>query len=172
MIKIIPAILAHSQEEFEEKIERLKDLTQWVQVDIYPGLYWRLDLPFKVEAHVMLPNPNLEDFQKADRIIMHQGVVSFLKDKTYALVLAVEPGKSGQEFRPGTIDIIKKTRREYPEIDIAVDGGVNLANCQKIIRAGANVLVVGSFLFKSQNIEKAIQTLHDKCSADLFKESL
>ena len=155
MIKVIPAILAKTKAEFDKKVERLTGLVDWIQVDIYPGLYWRLDVPFKVEAHVMLPNPDLNEFQKADRIVVHQGVVSWAR-KDYALVLAVIAGKSGQKFNPEALDEIKKLRGRNPNIDIAVDGGINLETGKLAVEAGANILISGSYLFNSKNIKEAI----------------
>ncbi|MAF14131.1 MAG: hypothetical protein CMI53_04550 [Parcubacteria group bacterium] len=160
MVKIIPAVLAYNKEEFDFKIESLKGLVDWVQVDAYPGLYWDLDIPFKVEAHVMLRDPDLSQFQKADRIVVHQGDVSW-SGKDYVLVLSVEAGKAGQEFKEDSLDIVKKLRSEHPHIDIAVDGGVNLENCERIVEAGANILIVGSYLFNSKNIKESLHELQN-----------
>lgn len=68
------------------------------------------------------------------------------------LLMSVNPGFGGQKFLPYTIDRIKKLRamadRVNPELDIEIDGGVTLDNAAEILRAGANILVAGSAVFK------------------------
>ena len=52
--------------------------------------------------------------------------------------------------------MIEKTKRD---IDLEVDGGVKDTNAKEIIKAGANVLVAGSYVFGSDNYAKAIESL-------------
>lgn len=78
------------------------------------------------------------------------------------LVMTVEPGYGGQGF---IADMLTKVRalREYadnngfPELDIQVDGGINVATGADAKRAGANVLVAGTGLFKAGDM-KAVNT--------------
>ncbi len=77
------------------------------------------------------------------------------------LILGVNAGFSGQKFNLETIQKVKTIKNKYPLVKIIVDGGVNLSNCQDIIKAGADSLVSGSALFESDNIENTINML--KC---------
>lgn len=68
------------------------------------------------------------------------------------LLMSVNPGFGGQKFLPYTLDRIRKLRSMAdsfnPELDIEIDGGVTLDNAAEILKAGANVLVAGSAVFK------------------------
>src|SRR5271154_6786271 len=66
------------------------------------------------------------------------------------LVMSVNPGFGGQKFVPGAIEKIARLRAMAAgrPIDIEVDGGVTPDNAAEIVRAGANVLVAGSAVFK------------------------
>lgn len=79
------------------------------------------------------------------------------------LVMTVEPGKGGQKLIPETIDKVKKIK-EYIEsnnidIDIEVDGGVNLENVEKLKKAGANIIVVGTAIINSKDYNKTIEEI-------------
>src|SRR3989338_65462 len=73
------------------------------------------------------------------------------------LVMGVHPGFQGQSFVPGTIDKIAKIKsRNWPVI-IEVDGAVKDWNTRQLIQAGADILIVGSFLVNGnhdENLEK------------------
>ena len=68
------------------------------------------------------------------------------------LIMSVEPGFAGQKFMPEVLDKTKKIKeiitKKNLEIDIEIDGGINFDNCIQAKRAGANVLVSGSTIFK------------------------
>lgn len=81
------------------------------------------------------------------------------------LIMTVNPGFGGQEFIPATYAKIAEARAMAPELDIYVDGGVNLETCSKIVSAGANVLVAGSFVFENGNgLKTAIESLRAACA--------
>ena len=63
------------------------------------------------------------------------------------LIMSVNPGFGGQSFIESSLDKIRYLRANYPDIDIEVDGGIKLDNVQKVIDAGANVIVAGSAIF-------------------------
>ena len=79
------------------------------------------------------------------------------------LIMSVEPGFGGQSFMPIALDKLKEARemidRSGYEIDLEVDGGVNAKNIADIIEAGANVIVAGSAVFKSENPAEAVNLL-------------
>ena len=69
--------------------------------------------------------------------------------------MSVNPGFGGQKFIYRTINKIRKLRTMIDErnlnVDIEIDGGVGLQNAEAILKAGANVLVAGSSVFKSDD---------------------
>ncbi|MAE42309.1 ribulose-phosphate 3-epimerase [Candidatus Woesearchaeota archaeon] len=75
------------------------------------------------------------------------------------LFMTVEPGFSGQKFIADVMPKIGELREMKPELDIQVDGGVNLETAPIAVKAGANVLVASSYVFKSEDKVKAIKDL-------------
>ncbi len=79
------------------------------------------------------------------------------------LVMSVEPGMSGQKFINESLDKIKEiaTFREQNNLKfkIEVDGGVNEANVKEVLAAGADIIVSGSCVFKSENRAETIKNL-------------
>lgn len=93
--------------------------------------------------------------------------VSVLEDilpKCYmVLLMSINPGFGGQKFENMTYDRIKKLRKmiDSQNLDtlIEVDGGVNDKNAKQLIDAGADVLVAGSYIFKSNDQLQTIKNL-------------
>lgn len=79
------------------------------------------------------------------------------------LIMSVNPGFGGQSFIENTykkIETLKKMREESgSNFIIEVDGGVNSINASKLIKSGADALVAGSFVFKSEDPTKIIEDL-------------
>jgi ribulose-phosphate 3-epimerase len=81
------------------------------------------------------------------------------------LIMSVNPGFGGQKFMPEVLGKIKELKKIQAEkninFDIEIDGGINFDNCQAAIEAGANILVSGTTVFKSNNgdIKKNINLL-------------
>ena len=79
--------------------------------------------------------------------------------------MSVNPGFGGQKFMPKVLDKIKYLNRlrEHKKLnfDIEIDGGINFDNNKLAIEAGANILVSGTTIFKSNdgNIKKNIDLL-------------
>ncbi|MAR39146.1 MAG: ribulose-phosphate 3-epimerase [Flavobacteriales bacterium] len=86
-----------------------------------------------------------------------------LLDLDLVLIMSVNPGFGGQSFIENTYQKIKdlKKMREESGADfiIEIDGGVNSTNAPKLIESGADALVAGSFVFKSENPTKTIEDL-------------
>ena len=74
------------------------------------------------------------------------------------LIMTVEPGFGGQAFMEDMMPKIKKIRKRFNG-DIVVDGGINSQTAKKAKKAGANVLVAGTYVFGAKNIKKAIESL-------------
>jgi ribulose-phosphate 3-epimerase len=79
------------------------------------------------------------------------------------LLMSINPGFGGQKFEEITYKKVKKLRSMINEqglkTHIEIDGGVNGNNAKKLIDAGADVLVAGSYIFKSDNPIKKISEL-------------
>ncbi|MBU1289739.1 ribulose-phosphate 3-epimerase [Patescibacteria group bacterium] len=75
------------------------------------------------------------------------------------LIMTVRPGRGGQEFIEATLGKIRALRERDENVKIEVDGGINLETAQKVVRAGADILAVGSAIFKSEDIKKSIEEL-------------
>lgn len=86
-----------------------------------------------------------------------------IKDLDLVLLMSVNPGFGGQSFIENTIDKTERLRKLIQEKNskaiIEIDGGVNLETGKKLIEAGANALVAGSFVFKSENPSSTIEKL-------------
>ncbi len=86
-------------------------------------------------------------------------IEKFLPKVDLVLVMSVEPGFGGQKFLESALPKIRELREKNPELDISVDGGVNAETAKLARKAGANILVAGNYIFKSENREKAIESL-------------
>lgn len=76
------------------------------------------------------------------------------------LIMSVEPGYGGQKFIEESIEKIRRARKMIgKDVYLSVDGGVNGGNAGRIKKAGADVLVSGSYIFKSRSYRKAIELL-------------
>lgn len=79
------------------------------------------------------------------------------------LIMTVNPGFGGQKLIPYTIDKVRQLRellnRQKLEVDIEVDGGINLANVSEVMDAGANIIVAGSAVFQGDIEENVAQFL-------------
>ncbi len=82
----------------------------------------------------------------------------FLDDCDMVLVMSVEPGFGGQKFMPDALDKLSHLRAEIDRrgLDtlLEVDGGVNDVTGAECVKAGADVLVVGSYLFGTGDLKK------------------
>ena len=84
------------------------------------------------------------------------------------LIMSVNPGFGGQKFMPEVLDKIKELKKIQTKknitFDIEIDGGINFDNCKIAIDAGANILVSGTTIFKSNDgdIKKNINLLKSK----------
>lgn len=83
-----------------------------------------------------------------------------LEELDMVLLMSVNPGFGGQKFIPNTLNKIKDLHRMILEkgcsTDIEVDGGISLNNAEEVIKAGANVLVAGTAVYKG-DIEKNVK---------------
>ena len=130
----IITIHPEATENLEESILKIKSLNKKIGVSLNPE-------------------------SKLDLIINHLDKIDLV------LIMSVNPGFGGQKFMPEVLDKVKKLRdiksKKKMKFDIEIDGGINFDNCQSAIEAGANILVSGTTIFKSNNgdIKKNINLL-------------
>ena len=130
----IITIHPEATDNLEESILKIKSLNKKVGVSLNPD-------------------------SKIDLIIGH------LKKIDLVLIMSVNPGFGGQKFMPEVLDKVKQLKeiksKKNMNFDIEIDGGINFDNCQSVIEAGANILVSGTTIFKSNNgdIKKNINLL-------------
>jgi len=95
-------------------------------------------------------------------------IKNYLNKIDLVLIMSVNPGFGGQKFMPEVLDKIKELKNIQNEqsidFDIEIDGGINFENSKTAIAAGANILVSGTTIFKSNNgdIKKNIDLLKSK----------
>ncbi|MDC0530109.1 ribulose-phosphate 3-epimerase [Pelagibacteraceae bacterium] len=94
-------------------------------------------------------------------------IENVLNDIDLVLIMSVEPGFGGQKFMP---EVLEKTKilkelitKKNLKVDIEIDGGINFENCSKAKKAGANILVSGSTIFKENkgDLKKNIEILRN-----------
>ena len=130
----IITIHPEATENLEESISKIKSLNKKVGVSLNPES--KLDL-----------------------------ITNYLEKIDLVLIMSVNPGFGGQKFMPEVLDKVKQLKeiksKRNMNFDIEIDGGINFDNCQSAIEAGANILVSGTTVFKSNNgdIEKNINLL-------------
>jgi ribulose-phosphate 3-epimerase len=130
----IITIHPEATENLEESISKIKSLNKKVGVSLNP------------ESKIEL-------------------ITNYLEKIDLILIMSVNPGFGGQKFMPEVLDKVKKLKdiksKNNMNFDIEVDGGINFDNCQLAIEAGANILVSGTTIFKSNNgdIKKNINLL-------------
>jgi ribulose-phosphate 3-epimerase len=130
----IITIHPEATQNLEESIKMIKDLKKKVGVSLNPGSKIQL-------------------------------ITEYLDKIDLVLIMSVNPGFGGQKFMPEVLDKIKQLKKIQQEknftFDIEIDGGINFENSKIAIEAGANILVSGTTVFKSNDgdIKKNIDLL-------------
>ncbi|MDY6801084.1 MAG: ribulose-phosphate 3-epimerase [Bacteroidota bacterium] len=88
-----------------------------------------------------------------------------IADIDLVLLMSVNPGFGGQKFIPNALEKVKELKQLITEKNsnalIEVDGGVDNTNAKSLIDVGCDVLVAGSYIFKSENPQKTIKGLKE-----------
>mmetsp|Transcript_35267 Transcript_35267/g.60406 ORF Transcript_35267/g.60406 Transcript_35267/m.60406 type:complete len:226 (-) Transcript_35267:33-710(-) len=85
--------------------------------------------------------------------LVSQGLIDMV------LIMTVEPGFGGQSFMGDMMPKVEDLRRSFPELDIQVDGGIDMNTIVTAAKAGANVFVSGTGIFKSEDPAKTIEEM-------------
>ncbi|MFH1683934.1 MAG: ribulose-phosphate 3-epimerase [Candidatus Margulisiibacteriota bacterium] len=130
----IITIHAEASKNLDEDIELIN------QNNVKPGVVVNPDTPIESIFHVL------------DKVAM-------------VLIMSVNPGFEGQKFMPEVLPKIKKLRAEISKrrlnVDIEVDGGINIETAPQVVKAGANVLVAGSAIFYAKDYKAVIKKLKE-----------
>jgi len=203
--KIIPAIIAKNQDELDNRLSKVIDYVDIVQLDFMDNdfvpnssLFFDFQIPDKkveYEAHLMVSKPENwieKHIEKVDTILVHyesqydiKNIIQTVKEKEkrigfvlnpetsidqishilddidQVLIMTVNPGFYGSPFLPETMEKISDLRKLKTSLDIEVDGGITDKTIQEPYHAGANLFVSGSYIVKSENVEKSIQILEN-----------
>ncbi|MCD4832378.1 MAG: ribulose-phosphate 3-epimerase [Bacteroidales bacterium] len=89
-----------------------------------------------------------------------------ISDIDLVLIMSVNPGFGGQKFIPNSIEKIKELKQliidKKSNALIEVDGGVDNTNAKALVEAGCDILVAGSYIFKSEDQVETISVLKNK----------
>ena len=163
---VIKAIKKHAQKPLDvhlmiEKPERYIEEFANIGADI-------ITVHYESTIHLHRTLSQIENTGcKAGVVLNLTTPVNVLEDilpKCYmVLLMSINPGFGGQKFEEITYKRIQKLRRMAKEQNLntlkEIDGGVTTENAKKLIDAGANILVAGSFIFKSDDPTKRIADL-------------
>ena len=86
-------------------------------------------------------------------------IVPYLDEVDEVLAMTVHPGYGGQSFIEDCLPKIASLRKARPALDIMVDGGINAETAVLAAKAGANMFVAGSYLFKQADMRSAVEDM-------------
>ncbi|MEF8847561.1 MAG: ribulose-phosphate 3-epimerase [Candidatus Thermoplasmatota archaeon] len=203
---IIPAIIAKNQNELVDKINKVKDYVDIIQLDVMDGNFvpnnsinFDFNLPetkCKFEGHLMIEKTKLwieQNYQLVDTVLAHyesmikpsevieltrskgkkigfvlnpetpvEKIRDFIDEIDQVLIMTVKPGFYGSQFIRETLEKVSKLREIKPDLEIEVDGGISGKTIELADEAGANRFVSGSYILKSDDVKKSIDTLKEK----------
>ena len=207
MIEIVPAIIAKSYQELEEKVKTVEPYIARVQLDIMDGRFvdnetikgfdelGKLETDVMFEVHLMVKDPTeyvekLLKIDKVDKFVLHiesegnlnnlitmihederqvglalnpstpnEFLAKHINSMDFVQFMTVDPGFYGSPFVEDVLDKMTDFHYVHPTIPIQADGGIDGKTAQKVVEAGATLLVSGSYIFKSDDIDEAIHTL-------------
>ena len=184
MSEIIPAILPKTEDQLLYQAELMDGVAPLIHLDVLENDIWE-DINNVFEVHLMISEPEsvlgrwVERGAKrvvvheiSEEVLMHQHLVEIglgvllstplhevlplISTVDYIHLMSItEIGEQGHHFEPIIFDRIKKLSEAFPEIVIAVDGGINLENAEELLEAGADRLIIGSAIFSTDDPEGA-----------------
>jgi ribulose-phosphate 3-epimerase len=161
---IVAALRSHSEAPFDVHL-MITNPEEYVQAFADAGADI---ITFHIEAtkhpHRLLTQ--IKDLGCKAGVVLNPGTpedaIEFLVDDVdMVLVMSVNPGFGGQKFIPDMLRKLKNLRDMLGDRDLEVDGGIDARTAPQVIRAGANVLVAGAYVFRNPSYMEAIETLRN-----------
>ena len=184
---ISPSLLAADFTDLRHEVEMInKSDADWLHLDIMDGTFVPnisfgfpvidavakickkpLDVHYEACVHLHRTVQEIHDAGMKAGVTLNPStpvclLEDILNDVDMVLLMSVNPGFGGQKFIEGTIDKLRALRemvdRKNSRALIQIDGGVQAETAPRLVEAGADVLVSGSYVFKAAD---PIQTIHD-----------
>lgn len=118
------------------------------------------------------PGPQLATIRQAGRragLVLNpetplSAALPFLNQVDEVLFMTVHPGFGGQTFLSHVLPKIRALRQRAPALDISVDGGINDETAVQCARAGANILIAGTHLYRMADMAAGVQRMRSACA--------
>ena len=143
-------IHAESEVNFGVIIQKIKERRHIVGLALNPGTSIK-----KVEPYLLLPGVSGSPAS---------GSSGSLRNLDFIQFMTVYPGFQGGRFVDEVVDKIAAFHKEYPDIIIMADGGITPETAPRLVKAGASVLVSGSYVLKNEDMGKAMEQLRKSIS--------
>jgi ribulose-phosphate 3-epimerase len=145
----------------------LADPDRYVDVFADAGADW-ISVHVEASPHLQRTLARIRQRERRPGIVINPGtpigtLEELLPDADYVLVMSVNPGFGGQQFIPASLDKIRRLHHQIRDrgldVEIEVDGGVDLGNARQLVEAGAGILVAGSAVFRGGDPERDARRL-------------
>lgn len=129
-----------------------------------------MNVHYEACRHIHRTVQQIRDYGMLPAVTLNPGTPvcmlrDIIKDVHMVMLMSVNPGFAGQKFIKGTVDKVKELRRLIEETGsdaiIEIDGGVNAETGARLVEAGADALVAGSYVFSAKDPEEAIRGLKE-----------
>lgn len=129
-----------------------------------------MNVHYEACRHIHRTVQQIHDYGMLPAVTLNPGTPvcmlrDIIKDVHMVMLMSVNPGFAGQKFIEGTVDKVKELRRLIEETGsdaiIEIDGGVNAETGARLVEAGADALVAGSYVFSAKDPEEAIRGLKE-----------
>ena len=89
-----------------------------------------------------------------------ESLMPFVGKADFVHFMMVYPGFYGGEFKEEVLNKIKNFSQKYPDVEISVDGGIDLTTARMAVESGADILIAGSYFFRQgRNMEEALENM-------------
>lgn len=160
----IKAMKEHSQMKFDIHM-MLKNPIEHIDDAIATGAEM-LCVHYESTPHIHYILQKIKQAGRKAGVAINPGTPEFvlkylLNEIDYVLIMSINPGQPKQSFIPQTVEKIKNVQKliDDREIKIEVDGGINVQFAKECSNAGANMLVVGGYLFNGNHVSRQLATL-------------
>jgi ribulose-phosphate 3-epimerase len=138
-------------------------LEEWIKIKNFKKISFHLNSHFDIDNLIFTAQKNDIKLELVcglnDNLYEILDMALFYKCESVEF-LGVSPGPSGQNFDESILEKVKIFKAEYPNTKIFLDGGVNKENVLKIKEAGGTGVIVGSYLWKSEDVLSAYDSLN------------